>query len=140
MTMRPTASPDAGRGPGLAGVLDIVRRRRLLAVLPFVFVLTAAVSLAFFLPGLWTSRALVLVDRQQIPESFVRSTVTGDVERQLLTLSQEILSRPRLATIAEELNLYPRLRASRSIDEAVERMRRDIRIDLQGDLDPRARG
>jgi polysaccharide chain length determinant protein (PEP-CTERM system associated) len=138
MTTSPTPY-ESGRGQGLAGILEMVRRRRLLALLPFVFVLTAAASVAFFLPGVWTSRALVLIDQQQVPESFVKPTVTSDVETQLLTLSHEILSRPRLARIIDEFNLYPRLRASRSVDELVERMRRDIRIDLQNDLDARNR-
>jgi polysaccharide chain length determinant protein (PEP-CTERM system associated) len=136
--LEPSAS-DAKPGPGLAAILESVHRRRLLAVLPFLFVLTAAASFAMFLPGLWTARAVILVDRQQIPESFVKPTVTGDLESQLLTLSQEILSRPRLAQIVEELELYPRLRATHSGDEIVERMRRDIRLDFQGE-DRRARG
>lgn len=124
---------DSARGAGLASLLEILRRRRTLAVLPFLFVLTAAASLAFFLPGVWTAKALILVDRQQIPESFVKPTVTNDVESQLMTLSQEILSRGRLIKIAEENRLYPELRRRGSPEMLVERMRRDIRIALQGD-------
>jgi polysaccharide chain length determinant protein (PEP-CTERM system associated) len=131
--------PDAGRGPGLAGILDMVRRRRRLALLPALFVLAAAASLAFSLPAIWQARALVLVDRQQVPERIVKSTVTGDVESQLLTLSHEVLSRPRLAAIIEEHGLYPRLRASHSADDLVQRMRRDIRITPETDLDGRGR-
>jgi polysaccharide chain length determinant protein (PEP-CTERM system associated) len=140
MTTQPNGNTDTARGLGLASVIEVVRRRRTLALLPFLFVLTAAASLAFFLPGLWTARAVVLVDRQQIPESFVKPTVTGDLDGQLLTLSQEILSRPRLARIIEELDLYPGLRRSHSIDDVVERMRRDIRLDFQGDAKSRGRG
>lgn len=127
------------RGMSLAAVVEILRRRRLLALLPFLFVLTAAASVAFFLPGLWTARAVVLVDGQQVPETFVKPTVTGDLETQLITLGQEILSKPRLARIIEELNLYPGLRAASSMDEAVDRMRRDIRLDVQGERDRRPR-
>jgi len=126
-------STEPPRGFGLAVILETVRRRRLLAVLPFLFVLTAAASIAFFLPGLWTAKAMILVDRQQVPEAFVKPTVTGDLETQLITLSQEILSRPRLGRIVEELNLYPGLRGSQSTDDVFERMRRDIRIEVQGD-------
>jgi len=134
------APPEALReGRGLGRILEIVRRRRALAALPGLFVLAAAASLAGFLPGLWTARALILVDRQQIPETYVRPTVTGDLESQLLTLSHEILSRARLARIVEAHDLYPDLRRTRSLDEVVERMRRDIRIELQGDADRRAR-
>ncbi len=137
MTTAPTAPPDAGRGAGLAGVFEIVRRRRGLALLPFLFVLAAAASLAFFLPGLWTAKALIFVDRQQIPESFVKPTVTGDLESQLLTLSQEILSRARLGRIIDRHDLYRDLRGALSPDELAERMRRDIRIELQADSDRR---
>ncbi|MBI2203774.1 MAG: hypothetical protein HYU41_07990 [Candidatus Rokubacteria bacterium] len=118
------------RGQGLSGLLETIRRRKVLALVPFLFVLTATASLAFFLPSLWTARATVMVDRQQIPEAFVKSTVTSDVEGRLLTLSQEILSRTRLYEIAEKHNLYPKLRATASPDDVVDKMRKDIRIEF----------
>lgn len=130
-----TTTPTTGRRAGLAGVFEIVARRRALALLPFVFVITAAASLAFFLPGLWTGKAVILVDRQQIPEAFVRPTVTSDIDSQLHTLSQEILSRARLLEIIEDFNLYRELRGARSSDEVVERMRKDIKIEFQSDTD-----
>jgi polysaccharide chain length determinant protein (PEP-CTERM system associated) len=118
---------------GLASILETVRRRWVLALVPFLFLLTAAISLALFLPSLWTAKAVILVDRQQIPETFVKSTVTSDVENRLLTLSQEILSSARLMKIIEAHDLYPEVRRRGSPDEAVDRMRRDIRIDFQND-------
>jgi polysaccharide chain length determinant protein (PEP-CTERM system associated) len=124
---------DTSRGIGLASILETVRRRWTLALLPFLFLLAAAISLAMFLPSLWTARATILVDRQQIPESFVKSTITSDLEARLLTLSQEILSAPRLIRIIEDHDLYPEVRRTKGPDEAVERMRRDIKIDFQSD-------
>src|SRR5438093_6856010 len=132
MTTSPTASVPA-RGAGLAGVLEIARRRRVLAIVPFLLVLAAAASLAFFLPGLWTARSLIMVDRPQVPESMVKSTVVSDLEGQLISMSQEIMSRPRLAAIIQRYNLYPRVRQSFGMDEAVERMRKDIKLEIQGD-------
>lgn len=125
-----TADIAQTRGQGLSGLLETIRRRKVLALVPFLFVLTATASLAFFLPSLWTARATVMVDRQQIPEAFVKSTVTSDVEGRLLTLSQEILSRTRLYEIAEKHNLYPKLRTSASPDDVVDKMRKDIRIEF----------
>jgi polysaccharide chain length determinant protein (PEP-CTERM system associated) len=135
MPTPPTAYDDTAKGPGLAGLLEIVRRRGALAVLPFLFVLTAAVSLAVFLPSLWTSRAVVLVDRQAIPERFVTSTVQADIEARLLMLSHEILTGDRLSQIARKYGLY---RNARSTEELVDRMRKDIRIELVDD--PKNRG
>jgi polysaccharide chain length determinant protein (PEP-CTERM system associated) len=126
-------NPETPRSVGLASILETVRRRWVLALLPALFVLAAATSLAFFLPSLWMAKAVILVDRQQIPESFVKSTVTSDVENRLLTLSQEILSSARLIKIIEDHDLYPEVRRTRSPDEAVDRMRRDIRIDFRSD-------
>src|SRR5882762_9907156 len=63
MPTPPTAYDETAKGPGLSGLLEILRRRRVLAVLPFLFVLTAAVSLAVFLPSLWTARSLRDSDR-----------------------------------------------------------------------------
>jgi succinoglycan biosynthesis transport protein ExoP len=126
---------ETSAGAGATKILEVLRRRRNLAVLPFVFVLAAALSLAYFLPNVWTARAVILVDPQQVPDSFVKPAVSGDRERQVLSLSQQIVSRPRLAEIATAHRLYgPR----ESPYSAAERMRRDIRIEAIGD-DPTRR-
>src|SRR5882724_11648726 len=136
MPTPPTVYDETAKGPGLSGLLEIVRRRRVLAVLPFLFVLTAAVSLAVFLPSLWTARSLVLVNRQVIPERYVTSTVQADLEARLLTLSQEILTPQRLTQIARQYGLY---RNARSTDDLVDRMRKDIRIELVEERERRSR-
>src|SRR5437016_5308263 len=118
MTTSPTASVPA-RGAGLAGVLE------------------TAASLAFCLPGLWPARSLIMVDRPQVPESMVKSTVVSDLEGQLISMSQEIMSRPRLAAIIQRYNLYARVRQSFGMDEAVERMRKDSKLEIQDDPDRR---
>src|SRR2546428_13567038 len=109
MTTSPTASVPA-RGAGLAGVLEIARRRRLLAVVPFLFVLAGAASLASFLPGLWTARSLIMVDRPQVPESMGKSTVASDLEGHLISVGQDVLTRPPLAARIQHQNICPRKR------------------------------
>jgi polysaccharide chain length determinant protein (PEP-CTERM system associated) len=126
-------SSETRRTIGLAMIIEVVRRRFHLALLPFLFVMAAGLSLAMFLPSLWTAKSTILVDRQKIPESFVKSTITTDVEAQLLGLSQQIMSSGQLMKIIEAHDLYPELRQKRSADEVVERMRRNIRIEVQND-------
>ena len=135
MPTSPTAYDDTAKGPGVAGLLEIARRRRVLAILPFLFVLTAAAALAVFLPSLWTARALVLVNRQQVPERYVAPTVQADIEARLLTLGQDVLTPERLMKIAEDNGLYADLRRSALPDQVVERMRKDIRLDIAEDKD-----
>jgi polysaccharide biosynthesis transport protein len=129
----PNGSDNARSSVGLASIVETVRRRWALALLPFLFVLAASVSLALFLPSLWTAKAVILVDRQQIPESFVKSTITSDVEARIMTLSQEIMSSAQLTKIIEAHQLYPDIRRKHSTEAAVDAMRRDIRIEFRTD-------
>ena len=139
MPTPPTHYDDTAKGPGLAGLLEIARRRRVLALLPFLFVLTAAASLAVFLPSVWTAKTLVLVNRQQIPERLVAPTVQTDIEARLLTLSQDVLTPDRLLKIAQDYGLYRNLRHTQPAEEVVEQMRRDIRLELVEDKERRPR-
>lgn len=134
-----TPASDTARGTSLAGIVGVVRRRFALALVPFLFVLTGVASLTLFLPSLWTATAQILVDRPQIPETMVKSTVSSDLASRLLTLSQEILSSSRLRDIVQQYGLYPRLRASQPVEAIAERMRREIRIDVR-DERPRTSG
>src|SRR5207249_505439 len=76
---------------------EVWGRRKWLAVAVFAVVFAAVGGLAAFLPNVYRSTATVLVERHQVPETFVRSSITGELETRLQTISQEILSRARLA-------------------------------------------
>ena len=78
--------------------------------LVFLVPFTAATSVIAFVPNLYQSTATVLVDRQQVPEAFVRSTVTSELETRLRSISQEILSRSRLESLINRFGLYAKLR------------------------------
>jgi polysaccharide chain length determinant protein (PEP-CTERM system associated) len=106
-------------------------RRKWLAVLVFAVPFIAAVSMIFSLPTFYRSTALVLVERQQVPEAFVQSTVTSELETRLNTISQEILSRSRLEALITRFDLYPGERKQVSNEELVERMRKDIKLELR---------
>jgi polysaccharide chain length determinant protein (PEP-CTERM system associated) len=105
-------------------------RRKWLAIVVFLVPFVAGASLIMFMPSLYRSTATILVDRQQVPESMVRPTVTSALETRLHTISQEILSRSRLDALIKQFNLYPTLR-DLSLEEVIERMRRDIRLELR---------
>src|SRR5437660_7914477 len=112
-------------------VLAIWSRRKWLAILAFAAPLAAGVSLIIFMPNIYRSAATVLVDRQQVPESFVRSTVTSALETRVQTISQEVLSRSRLEALINRFGLYPDLRQRVSLGRVSERMREDIKLELK---------
>jgi succinoglycan biosynthesis transport protein ExoP len=120
-------------GSERARAWEIARRRWRLGLAVFLLPLSATIGLALFLPRVYRASTVVLVDRQQVPEAFVRSTVTSGPEARLQTISQEVLRRNQLEELITRFDLYRDLRASRSMEVAIERMRRDIQLEQRAD-------
>ncbi len=110
----------------LAGVL---RRRWPLVVVPLVIVTGLAVLLARALPDVYSSQATVLIVPQQIPESYVRTTVTVPIGERLRATAQEVKSPATLAPLIDEFGLYSNLRRTVPSDALVAWMARNIRIE-----------
>ena len=89
-------------------ILDILRRRRLLAFAAFSAVLAAAVSFAVYLPDIYQGQALVLIERP-VDENIVRAadSAPGELESRLHIIKQEILSRDRALELINRFHLYP---------------------------------
>jgi polysaccharide chain length determinant protein (PEP-CTERM system associated) len=130
-TLRGLDDESTPRGGGLDRVWALWNRRKWLGIVVFLLPLTAATAVIMGLPDLYQSTALVMIERQQVPEAFVRSTVTSELEIRLHTISQEILSRSRLESLIARMGLYPDRKGPRTSEEAVDRMRRDIRLELR---------
>jgi len=92
-------------------------------------VLVASV-VALALPPIYESTATILIEEQQIPPDFVRSTVTGFADQRIQSLNQQILSRTRLLEIIRQFNLYPEMREKYTTEEIIEKMRDDIKVEL----------
>ncbi|MBI2150521.1 MAG: hypothetical protein HYU27_07940, partial [Acidobacteria bacterium] len=123
---------DQRKGSGFEVIPALWSRRRWLAVVVFATLFSAAVTLVMALPSLYRSTATVLVKQEQVSETFVRSSITGELEPRLHTISQEVLSRSRLQDLIIGFNLYPELRKRASPEAVIERMRRDIKLELKG--------
>src|SRR2546426_4898996 len=117
---------------GLDILLEVWSRRKWLAILVFTGPFAVTVSLAIALPNLYRSTATLLVQRPEVSETFVKSSVTSELETRMQTISQEILSRSRLQDLIIRFDLYPEFRKRVSPEEVVDRMRRDIRMEFKG--------
>ncbi len=125
---------------GLDQLWGIWVRRKWLALAAFVMPLAVAVAAVPVLPNLYRASAVIVVERQQVPEEFVRSTVTSGLETRLQTMSQTILSRDRLSELVDRFDLYSDLRRAGSpIEMVIERMRRDLQVEQKG-VETMARG
>ena len=125
--MLSTATEDSA----MLRALEILRRRRVIALVVFATVLASAATFALYLPNLYRATSVVLVERP-VSETYVRAAVTGELESRLHIIKQEILSRARLTDLITRYNLYPELRQGGQIDGALEQMRRDIFVEPTG--------
>jgi polysaccharide chain length determinant protein (PEP-CTERM system associated) len=114
--------------------IQILWHRKWVIIGTFLLVTMATVLIVRRLPNLYTSQTLILVDPQKVPESYVKSTVTGDVRGRLGTLSQQILSATRLQKIIDALNLYQEERKKKAREEIVMQMRKDITTTVVSDF------
>ena len=103
-------------------------RRPLLVVLPWAGVLLLATAALYVLPKKYMSSALVLVESEKVPESFIAKVATRDPSQRLEAVRPEILSRTRLERVLAETQPYPEL----SKTGAVDKMRRSIAIGVSG--------
>jgi polysaccharide chain length determinant protein (PEP-CTERM system associated) len=109
---------------------SVARRRWWQIVLPFVLVSVGTCIVAEYLPNRYRSETLILVVPQRVPESYVRSTVTSRIEDRLQSISQQILSRTRLERIIQDFNLYVSERHQGIMEDVVDKMRRDIDVQI----------
>ena len=110
---------------------DIVRlagRRAWLVIIPLVVATAAAVAVGERLPKKFKSDTLIMLVPQRIPDAYVKSAGSDNLEDRLATLEDQLLSRSRLERIILDLNLYPSLRNDLPMEDVVQRMRKDITI------------
>ncbi len=68
-----------------------------------------------------------------MPTNYVTPNINEDLQGRLQNITQQILSRTRLLNIINQVNLYAESHTSITPDERVERMRKDIQIELVRD-------
>ena len=71
---------EAQEDVGFNTALDVWRRRKWLAILVFIETFTAVVSGTIFLSNTYQSTVTLFIERQQVPEAFVQSTVTRGID------------------------------------------------------------
>ena len=109
---------------------QIVRRRRWWLIVPVVVCWSAVWTVTLFLPAVYRSETLILVEQQKVPEHYVVPNVAADLQERLQSMTQQVLSRTRLRHIIDDLHLYAGDRSRLGPDELVDRMRKDIKIEL----------
>jgi len=121
---------------------DLVKRRWLAFLGPFVIVAAAGIAAAMLWPATYLAEGKILVESQQIPTELVRPTVTSAAQERIQVIEQRTMTRDNLVAIADKFDLFPDKRPFLTVTELVELMRKSAKVapvDLQLEFKQRAR-
>lgn len=119
-----------GKKPTPEDLLRALWGYRWLILVPFVVAAAGTVIGSRYLKDKYRSETLILVVPQRVPEEYVKSTVTTKIEDRLQSITQQILSRTRLERIIQDFNLYPVERRTGIMEDIVDKMRKDIDVQI----------
>ncbi len=120
----------SSEGFSLQQLAGIIRRRRWHFLIPLFFGWLVVWGASWVLPSVYKSGTTIIVEQPTVSKDLVPSNVNDNLQDRLQSITQQILSRTRLVHIIDEFNLYTRERARLTPDELVDRMRKDIEIEL----------
>ena len=113
-------------------ILQILRRRYWIVLIPFAIISAGTAVVAHKLPDRYRSSALVLVVSQKVPEEYVKPTVSQRLEQRLPAITATILTRTRLEATIEQFNLYAEERRKGIMEDVVQKMKTDdIKVELK---------
>ncbi len=120
-----------GRKLAVSDILQMVRRRLWLIVIPPVVTLLPALIYSSRIPNLYQSDMLISIDPQRVPDAFVRSTVTLGTDVRMEAISVRVRSRTNLQAMIEELDLYQEQRRQMPMEDVVLMMADRINVALE---------
>jgi len=123
----------------LQDIMTIVKRRKWFIVVPMLTIFMLSIAVAFLIPPKFRSSSTILIEEQEIPREYVATNVTTFADQRLQTINQQIMGSTRLLDIINRFNLYGDLRKSKTEEEVVAKMRKDIKFNtISADVvDPR---
>lgn len=107
----------------------IAWRRRWWLILPLFLGWGFVILAGRFISPRYRSETVIIIE-QQASEQYILPNIGFDVQARLRNITQQILSRTKLLEIISRFHLYGLDHKPTDSDALVQRMRRDIRIDL----------
>ena len=113
----------------LKDLWPMMRRRMAVAGIVGGAIFLTAVVLAGWLPSRFSASSTILVEPQVISERLIQSGLQdSDLNKRLNIMTAQILSRPRLSRIIDDLSLFPEESEELTREEIIELMREEILV------------
>jgi uncharacterized protein involved in exopolysaccharide biosynthesis len=113
----------------LKDIQGVIRRRYKMALLMFIAIFIISIVIAMVLPPKYKSSAMILIEEQQIPTEYVKSTITSYAEERLQMITRQIMKYSQLRDIIEKLDLYPEMVDKGDMATAVEELKQSVQLE-----------
>ena len=136
----PAATASLDKPSGLLAYLAAARHRRGWLIVTFAIGLVGTILLALLLPPHFRSAGTILIEQQEMPQDFVRSTVTSYADERIQVISKRVMTTETLLNIIHRYDLYTKERANDTREALLKRMQKDIglRMISADVIDPRS--
>src|SRR6266542_1945421 len=128
MTRRKRGMKPATVGLELFDYLEILHKRHWIVTVCLLVGLLGAGIVFLMTPKVYRSSTLILIESQKVPTDLVKPVTADTIEERLISIQQQILSRTLLQKVIDEFNLYKDDLKSKSVEDVIEDMRKDIKI------------
>src|SRR5437879_5363758 len=105
--------------------LAMLRRRLKVILIPALLAPLAGFLISFAFAPKYTSRSLILVEEQKVPEGYVKPVVTEAITQRIASMEQQVLSRNRLTSMIDRLGLAKK---GKSVDQVVDEIQQNLLI------------
>jgi len=113
---------------GFSDYVAVFRRRIHWIVWPFLLVILIGSAVATFLPNIYQSEAIILIEGQQITEALVPTTVTTYADQRIQAIAQQVMSRSKILDLVRKFDLYSGEREKIPTDALVDKVKESISI------------
>jgi succinoglycan biosynthesis transport protein ExoP len=113
----------------LRDIRGIARRRYKAFILIFSAIFFASIVIALALPPIYRSKTMILIEEQQVPQDYVKSTITTYAEERLQMITRQIMKYSQMKEIVNRFNLYPEMMAEGDLQGAVTALQESIEFE-----------
>ncbi|MBB4657839.1 GumC family protein [Parvularcula dongshanensis] len=110
-------------------ILRMVRQRWYWFAIPFAILAMLGLFAISQMPALYKSRALLLVEGQQIPDDIIRSTVQAEAEERMLRVRAQVMARDNIIRVGERYGVFGNERMTRTEKNRIMQDQARIEID-----------
>ena len=110
--------------------LIAVRKRKTAILIIFSVILSLAIVVAVLVPAVYKSSSTILIERQEIPQELVMSTVTSYASERIQVIQARVMTRTNLLKIIDKFKLYEDKRKFKTTEEIIAQMREDVSLNM----------